>query len=145
LKQLDQLYASRRADGPFWALERAGQIDRVVTDEAIERAGCEPPEDTRAWTRAHLLRLAGGDRIERVGWDRVSVRTCTPQSRFLRTRVVHLPLPYGATRAENEPFFKEGAALESVVESLRATDPPPVITFGPATYTPIGSSTGGKQ
>ena len=137
VKQLDQLYANLdEAEGPFWALERAGQLDRVVTDEAIERAGCEPPPDTRAWTRAQLLRLAGGGRIERVSWDRVSVRTPTPQSRFFRTRVVHLPLPYGSTRADNERFFAEGALLESVVEALRATDPPPVVTPGPALHNP---------
>ena len=135
VKQLDQLYANLdEAEGVFWALERAGQVDRVVTDEAIEHAGCEPPPDTRAWTRAHLLRLAGADRIERVAWDRVSVRTPTPHSRFFRTRVIHLPLPYGSTRADNERFFTEGAPLESVVEALRATEPSPVVTTGPSLH-----------
>ena len=121
IKQLDQLYADiDDADGIFWALERDGQVERLVTDEAIVRATSEPPDDTRAWTRAHLLRLAGDERIERVAWDRVDVRTALPHFRFWRVRPVHLPLPYHATRSDNERLFVDGVSLESVVDHLRS-------------------------
>jgi proteasome accessory factor A len=127
IKQLDQLYASiDDADGPFWALERSGDVDRVVTDEAIDRAVCDPPADTRAWTRAHLLRLAGDEGVERVAWDRIHVRSIAPHSRYPRSRVVRLPIPFGSTRAHNERFFTEGASLESVVSALRAADHSPL-------------------
>jgi proteasome accessory factor A len=123
IKQLDQLYASLdEVDGPFWALERTGQVDRVIADEAIDLAACEPPADTRAWTRAHLLRLAGDDGVERINWDRLHVRSIPPHSRYSRTRVVRLPVPFGSTRAQNERFFLDGASLESIVSALRAAD-----------------------
>lgn len=126
VKQLDQLYASiDDMDGPFWALESDGHAERVIPDETIELARSEPPPDTRAWTRAHVLRLAGAERVERVDWDRVHVRTRTPHSRLPGTRVVHLPLPYGSTRADNERFFSGAASLEWVVEALRAADDSP--------------------
>jgi proteasome accessory factor A len=122
IKQLDQMYASLDDDGPFWTLERAGQMECVVTEEAVEHAGCEPPYDTRAWTRARLLRLAGDARVERVDWDAVHVRTAARSSPFGRIQVVRLPVPFESTRAHNEQFFKDGAPLEVVVDALRATD-----------------------
>lgn len=130
VKQLDQLYASiDDSDGPFWALEHTGQVDCLVSDEAIARAVVEPPDDTRAWTRAQLLRLANQrskghpyEGIERVNWDRIHVRSAAPHSRYARTRVVRLPVPFLATRAHNEPVFSTDASLESVVSALRASD-----------------------
>jgi hypothetical protein len=130
VKQLDQLYASiDDGDGPFWALERTGQVDCLVSEQAIERAISEPPHDTRAWTRAQLLRLAGAppqggpyEGVERINWDRIHVRSTPPYSRYARTRVVRLPVPFLATRAHNEHVFTADASLESVVTALRASD-----------------------
>jgi len=144
VKQLDQLYASIDDDGPFWALERARQVEQLVTEADIDRAEREPPSDTRAWTRAHLLRLAGDDRVARVQWDRVHVRTLSPHSPYARTRAVHLPVPYEATRADNGRFFLEGASLESVVEGLQAADRLPA-ALGPALHGSWTLSNGGKQ
>jgi proteasome accessory factor A len=127
LKQLDQLYADiDDQTGPFWALERDGHVVRVVSESEIERAGSEPPHDTRAWTRAHLLRLAGDDRVDQVHWDRIGVKTRTGDSRFSRLQMVHLPVPYAATRALNERHFTAGSSLESAVNALRAADEPDV-------------------
>jgi Pup amidohydrolase len=123
VKQLDQLYASLdEADGPFWALERAGELDRVVSDETIARADCEPPDDTRAWTRAQLLRLAGDAHIDQVDWDRIRLSTKRPGSWIPSTRTVHMPLPFGATRAINERHFIDNVPLEAVLDALRAAD-----------------------
>jgi hypothetical protein len=144
VRQLDQLYASvDDRDGPFWALERAGLVDRVVTEDAIARAEREPPDDTRAWTRAHLLRLAGEARVEHVDWDRVGVRTMSPQRWFSASRVVHLPDPFGDTRALNGRYFLDGATLEAVVESLRATHAPPRLVLRTAASEQPGSPQGG--
>jgi proteasome accessory factor A len=127
LKQLDQLYADIDDEsGPFWALERDGHVVRVVSESEIDRAGSEPPHDTRAWTRAQLLRLAGHERIDQVHWDRIRVKARTGDSRFSRLQMVHLPVPFGATRAINEPHFTAGSSLESVVHALQATDEPAI-------------------
>jgi hypothetical protein len=40
--------------------------------------------------------------------------------------MVHLPVPFGATRAINEPHFTAGSSLESVVHALQATDEPAI-------------------
>jgi Pup amidohydrolase len=129
LKQLDQMFADIDEEtGPFWALERDGHVLRVVSEAEIERARSEPPDDTRAWTRAHLLRLAGDNRVDQVHWDRVQVKTRKCGSEVSHVHTVHLPEPFGATRAINEWHFGAGASLESVVDALQATDMPASIT-----------------
>ena len=65
LKTLDLMYGSLR-NGLYWACERSGMIEPVVSEAEIERFTHEPPEDTRAWTRAMLLRQA--DRRRLIVW-----------------------------------------------------------------------------
>jgi proteasome accessory factor A len=125
LKQLDQLYADiDEGTGPFWALEETGLVDRVVGEAEIERAISEPPQDTRAWTRAQLLRLAGADRVDQVHWDRIRIRTKTHDRRLSQVQMVHLPVPFAATRTMNEHLFTANASLESVVDALEAQAAP---------------------
>lgn len=70
LKHLDHLYSSLDPDeGLYWACERNGLVDRLVTDEEIDRFVHHPPENTRAWTRAALLQLADPATIDRIDWD----------------------------------------------------------------------------
>ena len=58
IKHLDFKYADLE-DGLFWACDQAGGVERAgVTEEMIQKFTNEPPDKTRAWTRAHLLRLA---------------------------------------------------------------------------------------
>jgi proteasome accessory factor A len=145
LKHLDQLYASLdEQEGPFWALEVAGKVDRVVDAAAIALAGREPPADTRAWTRAHLLRLAGEARVDLVDWDRVRVRVAAARPPYARYRTVHMPEPYRDTRDENARLFAEGAPLAVVVAALRSAEwlPPAVVSVVNDHWT---TGTGGLQ
>ena len=48
--------------GLFRTLEREGAVESLVTPERIARAAEQPPADTRAYARAHVLR-AFGDRV----------------------------------------------------------------------------------
>ncbi len=125
IKYLDHLYAGLdEADGLFWAYEAAGLVDRVVTDEDIERAVNGPPENTRAWTRAHLMRRAGVDNIDRVDWDLVTITVPADRGgrRWLERRTIRLPRPYAATRAEHEALFHADHSLEDIVEALDPVD-----------------------
>ena len=62
IKYLDHLYHSLDpAEGIYWALEKDGSVERIVSEEKIQRFADEPPPDTRAYTRAHLLRRAARD------------------------------------------------------------------------------------
>ncbi|RPH57729.1 MAG: hypothetical protein EHM89_13535 [Acidobacteria bacterium] len=123
LKYLDQLFASLdETEGLFWACERQGQVDRVVDGDAVENAGEEPPADTRAWTRAYLLRRVPTDRIDHVDWDTVRIKIPSHHPWVSRSTVVPLPLPFGATRAVNEVHFAEHTPVDATLEALGAID-----------------------
>jgi hypothetical protein len=124
IKHLDQLYASLDGgDGLFWACESGGRVDRIVSDEDVTRAVENPPENTRAWTRAHVMRRAGAGNIDQVDWDLVAVSVPVRRSdrRWLERRTVRLPRPYRATRAEHEALFHGDRSLADILDAL---DPP---------------------
>jgi proteasome accessory factor A len=61
--------------GLFYALQDVGEVRRVVTDEAIQKATTSPPSNTRAAGRAYVVReiLAKGNRRYVVDWDSIYV------------------------------------------------------------------------
>lgn len=106
LRYLDQLYASLDPDeGLYWAYEAAGVAERLVPERAVERLAHDPPEDTRAWTRARVLRHFTPDEIAEVDWDRIALDV----ERDGRMRRLVLPLddPLGFGRDHDA----EAAAL----------------------------------
>ena len=119
IKHLDLVYSSLdAAEGLYWAYERSGSVERVVSEEQIERFTQEPPEDTRAWTRAMLLRRASGE-VAEVDWD--SIRFKIRGRNYWPTyRTLELADPLGFTRAEAEPAFLE---TETLSQALDALDP----------------------
>lgn len=125
IKCLDQLYANLdESAGLFWACENAGLVDRLVSDAEIQRALTEPPDDTRAWTRAHLLRRATPAAVELVDWDRVRLKLAMgdPGHRWLERRTVHMPRPFEFTRAECDNAFACGRGLDEIVAALQPED-----------------------
>ena len=137
IKHLDQLYASLDAeDGLFWAYEAAGLVDRVVNDEEVERAVSDPPENTRAWTRAHLLRRAGADVVEEVDWDLVRIRVVERRGerRWGARKTVRLTKPFGATRADNETIFLGNHTVEDIIEALGSSDDDRPAVYSGLTY-----------
>ena len=104
LKYLDQIFGSLDPDeGLFWPHLRSGLVERWVSDEEIEHFVHEPPEDTRAWTRAMLLRRFEPDEIEKVDWDEVTLRLETNGAR--RKLKLRLDDPLGFTRSNSQPLF----------------------------------------
>ncbi len=74
MKYLDHLYSSLDpGEGLYWALERAGAVEKLVGDGQIERFVHEPPDDTRAWLRAYVLRHAESGLLDDVDWDMVRI------------------------------------------------------------------------
>jgi hypothetical protein len=97
-KHLDHLYSSLDLDeGVYWALERAGLTQTLIDDARIEHFRQAPPEDTRAWTRAMLLRQLPRELIRGVDWDRIELVSNRPGE---ADAVVHLPDPLGHTRRD---------------------------------------------
>ena len=133
LKHLDFAYASL-ADGLYWTYEKNGLVDRLVTDDQIEALRTEPPENTRAWTRAHLLRIADPEQVERVDWDSVTF-TVKGEYYSWRESTVHLGNPLGYTRAACERVFQSSTNLDEVLEILGPSSASQGTSL-PATHSP---------
>jgi proteasome accessory factor A len=118
MKMLDDRYASLDpADGIFWAYERAGVIERAVSEERIRHFETEPPADTRAWTRAQLLRLAGPERVDAIDWDWIRFRPARGELVFPH---VDLADPLGFTEAAMRDVFAGEPTLAAVLKALGA-------------------------
>jgi hypothetical protein len=116
-KHLDHLFSSLDADeGVYWALEKAGLTEMLVDNASIERLRRMPPENTRAWTRAMLLRQLPRARIRSVDWDRIELAPTFPGQ---AAAVVHLPDPLGHTRAQWRHMV--GDDNETRMQGTRAT------------------------
>ena len=110
LKHLDHVYGSLdEEEGLYWACERDGLVDRVATSAAIERFVHEPPEDTRAWMRAMLLRSIPPGQIEEIDWGFISVRTRATRERRSESRTIWLGSPFGFTKKDCAHLFQDGA------------------------------------
>ncbi|MFZ0531294.1 MAG: proteasome accessory factor PafA2 family protein, partial [Propionicimonas sp.] len=97
--------------GPFDALQRAGRLRTVVSPAQVQRAGAEPPSDTRAWLRGTLVGRIP-DRVLSASWDAMAVRDSQGGTRHL-----DLAEPLHHTAAElGEPA--DAAAVEALLRRL---------------------------
>lgn len=122
IKHLDHLYGSLDPeDGIYWAMQRSGALEQVVTADEIERLHSGPPQDTRAWTRAMLLRRANdaGYWVEDIDWDlmRFAQRR---RKRWSFTPTLEMANPLAWTRAEKEHCFQRTESLDQLLEDLDA-------------------------
>jgi proteasome accessory factor A len=63
LRAIDLQYHDVRRDrGLYERLAAAGKVERLTTDEEVERAIMEPPDDTRAFFRGRCISRYPGDR-----------------------------------------------------------------------------------
>jgi proteasome accessory factor A len=120
IKHLDHSYGSL-GDGLYWAMERTGLVERVVTEQQITRFETEPPDDTRAWTRAMLLRQAANEAVTRVDWDSLDVQL-PDRSQWPRHRTLEMADPLSFTRRQTEVLFTGQRALDDILDCLGATD-----------------------
>ncbi len=121
IKYLDHQYSNLDPQqGLYWAYERSGFVQRLVTEGRIARFVQSPPEDTRAWTRGALLALASPEDIDSVDWDSIRFRLRDDAHWLPRYRTVRLSNPLGHTKAEAHRCFPESGRLEDVIEALDA-------------------------
>lgn len=129
LKHLDHLYSSLDG-GLYQACERQGAVERMVSEEQILRFMHEPPEDTRAYARSWLLRLAEPSQIAHVDWDEITFKL---GNNWPSRRTVCLANPLGFTRAKTR--FLETATLDDALDVLgaepRPLPPTPAIALPP--------------
>jgi proteasome accessory factor A len=119
IKMLDHLYSSLDDDGIYWSYENSGFAERLVDEARIQELAENPPDDTRAWTRAMLLRCCGDTHIDSVDWDSVGFKL-RGRNYWPSYRKVSLGDPLMLTRAEAEPLFHRASSLEEVLDSIEA-------------------------
>lgn len=127
VRHLDQVYSSLDPQqGPFWAFEKSGRVERLIHEERLLRCLTHPPEDTRAWTRTKLIGLGNDSvRVDGVDWDwvRFSLRGAhrfAPVERY----TVHLANPLGWNRKEAQTGFDRVHDVRATLQSLGAVKTP---------------------
>jgi proteasome accessory factor A len=123
IKYLDQMYSSLdEAEGLYWAYERKGAVERVATDAQIDWFARNPPEDTRAWTRAMLLRVANPEVVDNVDWDFIRFRF---RDGYWHTyHRLELANPLGYTRAQTAAVFDQTTRLDELLDALTSLGHP---------------------
>jgi proteasome accessory factor A len=122
LKHLDQLYSSLDpTEGLYWAYARSGLVEQVVTEAEIERFVHTPPEDTRAWTRAALLRRAAPTSVDAVDWDVMRFQGMDRYG-WRSYRSVTLANPLAYTKKETAHLFAGATTFDEILDGL-ATHP----------------------
>jgi proteasome accessory factor A len=117
LRYLDQIYGSLDPEeGLFWPHLASGLVEPWVSEQDVLRFVHEPPDDTRAWTRAMLLRRLDPREIARVNWDRVVIEKSRPYERF----EIVLDDPLGFTREQTAALFASAAHERSPHENPSA-------------------------
>jgi Pup amidohydrolase len=123
LKHLDHLYGSLDAErGLYWSCAAEGIVEPVVDDARIAHFVDQPPDDTRAWTRAMLLRL-GGRQAVHVDWDSMTFEIGVA-GRSSRRIVLALDDPLRSTRLEFERRCSQADTIEEVLAALGAAPDP---------------------
>jgi proteasome accessory factor A len=130
LRLLDHDYASTDpARGAFWRLWAAGEIDPLVTPEAVEQALVDGPEDSRAWTRGRLVqRFAAA--ISDLDWSRVEL--VRGGSRWEPRFRLELEQPGAFARARAEGWLAAAEDVDQLVRELERHSLPEGQRYDPA-------------
>jgi proteasome accessory factor A len=117
LMYLNILYASVDPDeGLFWRMAQAGKVEAMPEPERVTRFLDEPPDDSRAYLRAHLLRRFGG-LVQRIDWDHLRFRVQTNRHWWSET-VLSLPDLDRFGRDETQPLLERCSSLDELMEAI---------------------------
>jgi proteasome accessory factor A len=128
IRHLDQIYSSLGENGLYWAFERSGCAERLVSEDRIAYFRSNPPPDTRAWTRTMLLRGADPEWVDSVDWDSISFRIRDGNYWPVHRRI-DLCDPLRFTEAEMAEFFTSSGRfvdLLDAVETVCDAEPRPL-------------------
>jgi proteasome accessory factor PafA2 len=115
LRLIDLQYHDVRRDrGLYHRLAASGKVERIVSDDEIERAVMEPPEDTRAYFRGRCISRYP-DAIAAASWDSLIFDTG-------RDALQRVPMrePLKGTRAHVEELLARSPDPATLVDLLRA-------------------------
>jgi proteasome accessory factor A len=108
-----QYHDVRREKGLYQRLAHAGKVERLVTDEEVERAAMNPPEDTRAYFRGRCI-AKYPDAIAAASWDSMIFDAG-------REALQRVPMrePLRGTRAHVEELLERSPDPATLVDLLR--------------------------
>jgi hypothetical protein len=109
-----QYHDVRRDKGLYHRLEATGKVERLTTDDEIERAVMEPPEDTRAYFRGHCISKYP-DAIAAASWDSIIFDTGGDTLQRVPMRE-----PLKGTRAHVEGLLARSPDPADLVELLQS-------------------------
>ena len=114
LRAIDlQYHDVRRDKGLYHRLVRSGRVERLVTDEEVQRAVLDPPEDTRAYFRGRCIGKFP-DAIAAASWDSLIVDTGADALQRIPMRE-----PLKGTRAHVEELVEASQDAAALVDALR--------------------------
>jgi Pup amidohydrolase len=120
LKYLDILFSDLDPEeGLFWKMAASGQVDAIPEPSHVERFMTEPPDETRAFLRAHVLRRFG-DQIDSMDWDHVRFRLWT-RGRWYKEARLDMADPSRLGRDEARPILDRCDSVEDLVDAIDAT------------------------
>jgi proteasome accessory factor A len=117
MKALDLLFSSLDPqEGLFWQMAAAGLVEGMPAPATVERFLTEPPDDTRAYLRAHVLRRFG-EHVVDIDWDRVRFRT-HPDRYWWSETALPMPDPTAFGRTVSEPVLARCPTLTDLLAAL---------------------------
>jgi proteasome accessory factor A len=119
IRHLDQIYASLDPTGLYWAYERSRFALRLLDEERIQHFCSQPPSDSRAWTRAMLLRTADPEWVDSVDWDSMSFRV-RDGGYWPWRRTVAMDNPLGLTESEVAPLFAADGRFADLLDAIES-------------------------
>jgi Pup amidohydrolase len=108
-----QYHDVRRDKGLYYRLARAGTVERLVTDDEIERAVMAPPEDTRAYFRGRCI-AKYPDAIAAASWDSLIFDTGRDALQRVPTRE-----PLRGTRQHVEQLLDSASDPATLIDLLQ--------------------------
>jgi proteasome accessory factor A len=117
MRMLDMQFSSLDpADGLFFQMAEAGVIEQMPDDARIDRFVDDPPDETRAYLRAQVLRRFG-EAVYQMDWSWIDFRI--PGSRgWWSTASIPMPDPRCHTRQECEATLTDCRSLDDLVHAF---------------------------
>ena len=101
-----QYHDIQRERGLFYLLERKGAVDRLFSDEEVDEAKVQPPQDTRARMRGEFIKLAREHSIQYdLDWSNIRL------GNLLNVRVIC-----------NNPFETDTEKVAELVRTIQKTN-----------------------
>jgi proteasome accessory factor PafA2 len=110
-----QYHDVRRSKGLYYRLLEAGKVERIVSQQEVERAVSEPPEDTRAYFRGRCIERYP-DAIAAASWDSIIFDTGGDVLQRVPTRE-----PLRGTREFVEDLLEESGTAAALIARLQAS------------------------